>query len=110
MAGPSAELITVRVGFHVHREAMMTDQSRFPALSALTEDDFNRLKARALNSIASESPAVLKRDLLQMIRDDYEENGRTTTGSFGSSWPTSQVFHTPTVQRNRLLPTGSIMR
>lgn len=59
---------------------------RFPALGQLNEADFDRLKAGVLKRLDAANPASLKRDLLQMIREDFEEHGRTEICIRGKAW------------------------
>jgi hypothetical protein len=94
-------------------EVMMTD--RFSALSAMTEADFERLKTGILQRFERASPASLKRDLLQMIQEDFAEHGRTSICINGKLWefvadqPINPAFRTRTGQ-TRLRPTGSTMQ
>lgn len=63
MAGPSAELITVRVGFHVHREATMAKISLIAA--ALSSMSPMKMSARSPHSSAdSSSRALMEGDYL----------------------------------------------
>lgn len=64
----------------------------FPTLNALfldgrgTEADFDKLKAGLLKRCNDADPATLKRDLLQMIQQDFAENGHTSICINGKLW------------------------